>query len=85
MGLVNQVVPKADLETLTRRYAEMIAGNAPFTIGSVKTTVTPLLRPEAERDLAMLDQLVVDCLNSQDYQEGVRAFAEKRRLRFQGR
>lgn len=30
-------------------------------------------------------ELVVDCFNTQDYQEGVRAFAEKRWPRFQGR
>src|SRR5947208_1762158 len=66
MGLVNQVVPKAELESFTRDYALMIARNAPLTLRSAKATVEQLVRPVADRDPSMLANLMAVRLNGPD-------------------
>ena len=45
MGLVNRVLPEAELEKYVKDYAETISGNAPMTVNSVKFIVGQVLRP----------------------------------------
>jgi enoyl-CoA hydratase/carnithine racemase len=85
MGLVNRVVPHADLETYVTSYARQIAENAPLTVKSIKRIVGEAVKDPSERDLDLCDRLVRECFESQDYAEGRRAFAEKRKPVFQGR
>ena len=85
MGLVNRVVPHADLESFVTDYARQIAQNAPLTVTAIKRIVAEALKDPAERDLALCDRLVRECFASEDYAEGRRAFAEKRKPAFKGR
>lgn len=84
MGLVNRVVPDGEVEAFCTAMAERIAGNAPLTVGSVKTIVGEAVKPESERDLQLCADLVKRCFDSQDYIEGRRAFMEKRKPNFVG-
>jgi len=84
MGLVNRVVPNAELEGFVGDYAATIAGNAPLTVGSVKTIVGEALKDRGAADEALCDALVKACFASQDYIEGRRAFMEKRPPAFRG-
>src|SRR5690606_34824633 len=85
MGLVNRVVPHDELEARTLEVAAGIAANAPLTMKAIKQAVHEALRPESERDLALVERMVRDCFESEDYAEGRRAFAEKRKPAFKGR
>src|ERR1700675_710009 len=52
MGLVNRVVPEAELEAYVKNYAETIAGNAPLTVKAVKYIVGEVTKDETKRNIA---------------------------------
>ena len=84
MGLVNRVLPDAEVEAFVMDYAATIAGNAPLTVNAVKAIVSEVTKDESQRDLARCNELVNKCFNSKDYQEGRAAFMEKRKPVFTG-
>ncbi|NNE83319.1 MAG: enoyl-CoA hydratase [Alphaproteobacteria bacterium] len=84
MGLVNRVVPRAELTEYCDGYTSRISANAPLTIRAVKTAVSENLKPPSDRDTALCDAQVAACFNSQDYIEGRTAFMEKRKPQFTG-
>jgi enoyl-CoA hydratase/carnithine racemase len=85
IGLVNRVVPVAELDALVAEYATMIATGAPLTIKAGKRIIREVLRPDADIDMDLCRRLILDCFESEDYAEGRTAFMEKRKPVFRGK
>jgi methylmalonyl-CoA decarboxylase len=87
MGIVSHEVPRGELESLAHSIAEQIAANSPLVITLLKEEMRLLsashnLGPETFERVQAMRRHIYD---SEDYQEGIRSFFEKRAPQFQGK
>lgn len=85
LGLVNEVHPVADLEAKTFELANKIAEKSPVALAMAKTAVKAAARTTLREGLDQEIDLFALCFSSEDKEEGVRAFLEKRKPEFKGR
>ena len=83
-GIVQFIFDRPSIASEVRGYAQRIARNAPLTVKAAKAAVNAYERGGSEDAVREVGVLVRDCFNSTDYQEGRKAFAEKRTPRFKG-
>jgi enoyl-CoA hydratase len=85
LGLVNRVVPAAELIDTALALAERIAANGPLAVRLSKALAHEVRQLGAGLDMARLRELTAPAVRSDDAREGAAAFAEKRPPRFTGR
>lgn len=86
-GVINHVVPRPDLDTFTMELARKITDTSPLVHRILKEELRVLgnahpLNPESYERIQSLRREVYD---SSDYQEGIKAFFEKRKPVFRGK
>jgi methylmalonyl-CoA decarboxylase len=85
-GILNHLAPAADLERFTYDLARSIASKAPLTVSAVKEQLRILIEadPITPDVFERIQELRQQVYQSADYQEGIRAFTEKRKPVFTG-
>jgi enoyl-CoA hydratase/carnithine racemase len=84
MGLVQRVLPKAELEVHVRGLAGQIAAGAPLSLRAARASIRRIAGDPGAPDEATCRRWIAECWASDDRAEGQRAFLEKRTPRFRG-
>jgi enoyl-CoA hydratase/carnithine racemase len=85
LGLVNEVVPRAGLDDAVARWTQSILACAPLSLRAIKQVVRQTATLSPTQAQAMRLPALVAALQSQDANEGVLAFQQKRKPQWQGR
>ena len=84
-GLVNKVVSADEFEATVTAWAEKIAANAPLAIQEMKRLFRHGLTQDFESHSHHVLMSVMNLFKSEDFKEGVTAFATRRAPEFKGR
>lgn len=85
IGLVNKVIPLDQLMSTAAEIANNICEGGPLAIRTAKEAMIKGMSMGLENGLQLETMLTSRLVYSKDFEEGIKAFAEKRKPKFEGR
>lgn len=85
IGLVNKVVPQAELMDVCKQTAKEIMANAPIAVQLAKTAINRGINCDVITGIAYEDEVFALCFSTADQKEGMDSFVNKRAKNFQGK
>ena len=85
IGLVNEVVPQAELMNRAMEIASQIAANAPLAVSAAKLCIDAEYDMPVENAIAFESRAFGQCFATEDQKNGMKAFLEKGKCEFQGK
>ena len=79
IGLVNEIVPQSDLMAAAKKWAEGFCRTAPLAVRAVKEAMVRGYSMTLEEGLRLEQSLLAYIMGTEDFEEGNRAFVEKRK------
>lgn len=85
IGLVNKMVPQAELKNSAIELAKTILTKSPVAVGIAIKAINANLEKSLSQGLILEAELFKECFSTEDFQEGTKAFLEKRKPNFKGK
>ena len=85
MGMIYKVLPLESFEEEVNKLALKLANMPTLALGKIKEAFNQSLTNDLESQLALESKLQIEAAQTEDYEEGVSAFVEKRKPTFKGK
>jgi E-phenylitaconyl-CoA hydratase len=85
LGLINRVVPLPQLLPTAREWAENLCRLGPLALRAAKEAMARGLNIDLADGLRLEQELFASLLDTEDFEEGTRAFVERRKPEFKGK